>query len=68
MNKFIIATIKLYHQKRKEAFEDMINSIRNNTTYPKRKGASVDKVWFWGLKRWGRYFAEKEYDIQKGER
>ncbi len=64
MNKFIIATIKLYHQKRKEAFEDMINSI-NNIPYPERKGASVDKVWFWGLKRWGRYFEEKEYDIRE---
>lgn len=63
--KLIERAIKLMHKKESEEWDDIMFIVRNKVLPPDRKGHQSTKIWFWGLKRWGKIWPTMEYDLRE---
>jgi hypothetical protein len=66
MDSILDCAVRLYHRKEEERFNALIAIIRGQEAeFP---AVEPSRVWFWGLKRWGRQWVDREYELAMSEK
>jgi hypothetical protein len=65
MNKLMVAAVHLYHHKSNEAFELILQAFDGEYDPDAQKDPNPQKLWSWGLNRWGMEWSQEEYRIRE---
>ena len=60
----IALTVRLYHRKEQECFDDLHDMLCDGKDQVHRRGHHVAEVWGWALNRWGKEWPKKEYEMR----
>ena len=63
-NKLMDAAIRLYHDKEEEQFKRVFEAL--NLGNLEFTNTNPEKIWHWGIARWGKDFSYREYEIREG--
>jgi len=65
MSSILDRAVWLYHKREQERFNALIAIIRGQEAeFPT---VEPSRIWFWGLRRWGKQWVDREYELFMSE-